>query len=86
MAADLRIYSAGCGINTGPVADRQTTEFILSQGFTSIDDFNGLKQADIGRLVKAFNTSAPAMGSLGFMVQKKLEALAFGSLSIRRGS
>ena len=39
---------------TMAVAGRQTSEFILSQGFTSIDNFNCLKQADIGRLVKSF--------------------------------
>lgn len=78
MAAQLRTYFAECGMqDTGAIAGRQTTEFIQSQGFTSIDDFNGLKQADIGRLVKSFNASAPTTGAIGFMVQKKLEALAF---------
>ena len=78
MAAQLRVYFAGCGMqDTGPIAGRQTTEFITSQGFTSIDDFNGLKQADIGRLVKSFNAGSPVTGTIGFMVQKKLEALAF---------
>ena len=74
----LRSYLAVCGINdTGPTAGRQTTELITSQGFTSIDDFNGLTQSDIGRLVKAFNSNAATTGSIGFMAQKKLEALAF---------
>ena len=74
----LRSYLAICGINdTGPTAGRQTTELITSQGFTSIDDFNGLTQSDIGRLVKAFNSNAATTGSIGFMAQKKLEALAF---------
>ena len=78
MAAQLCTYFSECGMqDTGPIAGRQTTEFILSQGFTSIDDFNGLKQADIGRLVKSFNAGAPATGTIGSMVQKKLEALAF---------
>ena len=78
MAAILRRYLAVCGINNeGPAAGRQTTELITSQGFTSIDDFNGLTQADIGRLVKAFNTNAAATRPIGFMAQKKLEALAF---------
>ena len=76
--ANLRSYLAVCGINdTGPVNGRQTTELIVSQGFTSIDDFNGLTQSDIGRLVKAFNSNAATTGSVGFMAQKKLEALAF---------
>lgn len=58
-AAALPTYFAGCSMNnTGAGAGRQTSEFILSQGFTSIDNFNGLKQADIGRLVKSFNSFA----------------------------
>ena len=76
--ASLRGYLAVCGLHdTGPVNGGQTTELITSQGFSSIDDFNGLTQADIGQLVKAFNTSAAATGTIGFMAQKKLEALAF---------
>lgn len=74
----LRHVLAVCGVNnTGPTAGRQTTEFINSQGFHSILDFNGLSQSDIGRLVKAFSYANPVTGNLGFMVQKKLEALAF---------
>ena len=74
----LRHVLAVCGIgNTGPTAGRQTTEFINSQGFHSILDFNGLSQSDIGRLVKAFSYANPVTGNLGFMVQKKLEALAY---------
>lgn len=77
-ANNLRGFLAVCGVNNaGPIPGRQTTELITSQGMTSIDDFIGLSQADIGRLVKAFNTSNPNTGTLGFMVQKKLEALAF---------
>lgn len=76
--ASLRGYLAVCGLSdTGPVAGRQTTELITSQGFSSIDDFNGLTQADIGRLVKAFNMNAATTGTIGFMAQKKLEALAY---------
>ena len=76
--ASLRSYLAVCGINdTGPVAGRQTTELITTQGFASIDDFNGLTQSDIGKLVKAFNTNAATTGTIGFMAQKKLEALAY---------
>ena len=75
---DLRGFLAVCGVaNTGQVNNRQTSELIRTQGFTSIADFNGFKQADVGRLIKAFNTSNPVTGTIGFMAQKKLEALAF---------
>jgi hypothetical protein len=75
---NFRSYLAVCGINdTGPVNGRHTRELIVSQGFTSINDFNGLTQSDIGRLVKAFNSIAATTGSIGFMAQKKLEVLAF---------
>ena len=82
---ELRGFLSVCGINnTGPTNARQTTELITSQGFTSIDDFNGFKQADVGRLVKAFNTGNPVSGTIGFMSQKKLEALAFWVTDLKK--
>jgi hypothetical protein len=69
-------FLAICGIsNAGPVATRQSTTFIATQGFQSIDDFIGLTQTDIGRLVKSYNDGTPAQ-RLGFMVEKNLQALA----------
>eukprot|EP00956_Cyclotella_meneghiniana_P038717 scaffold158705_cov50-Cyclotella_meneghiniana.AAC.1 len=60
---ELRGFLSVCGIdNTGPTNVRQTTELITSQRFTSINDFNGFKQADVGRLVKAFNSGNPVTG------------------------
>ena len=82
---ELRGFLSVCGINnTGPTNARQTTELITSQGFTSINDFNGFKQADVGRLVKAFNTGNPVSGTIGFMSQKKLEALAFWVTDLKK--
>ena len=64
-------YLPVCGVNNaGLVANRQTTEFINSQGLTSIRNFKNLKGEDIGRLVKSFNDSDPVAGRLGYMTQK----------------
>ena len=53
------------------------TEFMTTQGLTSIQDFVGLKSLDISKLVKAHNGASPHSGLIGLMFQKKLEILAF---------
>ena len=50
----------------------------------SINDFNGFKQADVGRLVKAFKSNTPVTGTIGFMSQRKLKALAFWVTDLKK--
>lgn len=60
--------------NTGPVANRQTTQFITLHGLVSIDGFNRLQPHQAKDLVKSYNQRFVAT-SVGILVQNNLTGL-----------
>ena len=60
--------------NTGPVANRQTTQFITLHGLVSINGFNHFQPNQAKDLVKSYNQRFAAM-SVGILVQNNLTGL-----------
>ena len=69
--------------NAGVVANRQTTQFLVLHGLTSIDDFGRLEPHQAKDLVKSMNSRHPA-ASLGIIVQNNLTGLIWHVKDQRR--
>lgn len=60
--------------NAGPMASRQTVQFMALHGLSSIEDFNLIEPHQAKELVKASNGRHPAQ-SMGILVQNNLTGL-----------
>ena len=60
--------------NTGPMASRQTVQFLALHGLSSIEDFNFIEPHQAKDLVKASNGRHPAQ-SMGILIQNNLTGL-----------
>jgi hypothetical protein len=60
--------------NLGPIAQRQTAQFLALHGLTSTDDFNLVEPHQAKELVKASNSRHPAQ-AMGILVQNNLTGL-----------
>ena len=69
--------------NAGVVANRQTTQFLVLHGLTSIDDFGRLEPHQAKDLVKSMNSRHPA-ASRGIIVQNNLTGLIWHVKDQRR--
>ena len=61
-------------INVGPVANRQTSQFIALHGLKSINDFNLIEPHQAKDLIKQYSTRHPAQ-AMGILVQNNLTGL-----------
>ena len=71
--ATLRQYLQVCGLNNAD-PNRQTQQFIDSQGLTGIEDFVLLQGKDVKGMIKNHN-DAPNVTRLGYIHQRNIEAL-----------
>ncbi len=60
--------------NAGPLAQRQTAQFLALHGLTSINDFNLIEPHQAKELVKASNSRHPTQ-AMGILVQNNLTGL-----------
>jgi hypothetical protein len=71
--------------NTGPVDDRQTTQFMTFHGLLSVNSFNLLEPYQAKDLVKQFSQRFPA-SSMGIILQNNLTGLIWHVKDLNRRS
>ena len=61
-------------MNTGPMAGRQTTQFLALHGLTSVNDFVLIEPHQAKDMIKASSTRYPAQ-AMGILIQNNLTGL-----------